>query len=278
MGRVILLLILGCSSLWGKVYDCFMFFNEMEILSVRFAELYDHVDAFVIVEARETHSGHKKSLQLRRMLGQKFRKYRDKIILLEAPVIETTDKWERETKQRDWIMQGLKYASPSDVVIISDCDEIVKARRLQELVEYVKEHPDDVVAIDCAMYRYYLNRKESERWNKLPYMCTFGKLQQKTPTYYRRTFKNKVIPFTDTGWHFTNQGGIERLQQKWMSFAHSADKPIQRNLMRLVRNKEQEMRRLAEGLEFVEIDESFPKSIVSRYDMFVNKGFIDCEK
>jgi hypothetical protein len=34
-----------------KIYDCFTFYNELDLLELRLEELYDHVDHFVLVEA-----------------------------------------------------------------------------------------------------------------------------------------------------------------------------------------------------------------------------------
>ena len=34
----------------SKIYDCFNFYNEMDLLELRFNELYDVVDHFVLVE------------------------------------------------------------------------------------------------------------------------------------------------------------------------------------------------------------------------------------
>ena len=40
-----------------RVYDCFTFFNEVELLELRLATLYDYVDFFVIIEAASTFTG-----------------------------------------------------------------------------------------------------------------------------------------------------------------------------------------------------------------------------
>jgi len=45
-----------------KIYDCFTFFNELEILDLRLKELNNHVDYFVLVEATLTHTGKSKDL------------------------------------------------------------------------------------------------------------------------------------------------------------------------------------------------------------------------
>ena len=64
-----------------KVYDCFMFYNEIEILDIRLNELNPYVDYFVIVEAQETHSGLKKELVFE-MYKHLFDRYTDKIIYI----------------------------------------------------------------------------------------------------------------------------------------------------------------------------------------------------
>ena len=37
-----------------KIFDCFPFYNELDLLELRLNELYDHVDRFVLVEANTT--------------------------------------------------------------------------------------------------------------------------------------------------------------------------------------------------------------------------------
>jgi beta-1,4-mannosyl-glycoprotein beta-1,4-N-acetylglucosaminyltransferase len=40
-----------------KIYDCFIFFNELDLLELRLNVLDSYVDYFVICEASVTHSG-----------------------------------------------------------------------------------------------------------------------------------------------------------------------------------------------------------------------------
>ena len=40
-----------------KVYDCFPFFNELDVLEIRLKELWDVVDVFVLAESNLSHSG-----------------------------------------------------------------------------------------------------------------------------------------------------------------------------------------------------------------------------
>ena len=47
------------------IYDCFNFFNELDLLEIRFYTLYEVVDKFVIVESNKTHSGIPKDFNFR---------------------------------------------------------------------------------------------------------------------------------------------------------------------------------------------------------------------
>ena len=43
-----------------RVYDTFIFYNELDLLEIRLRELYDHVDVFVLVESNLTLTNHPK--------------------------------------------------------------------------------------------------------------------------------------------------------------------------------------------------------------------------
>src|SRR4030042_2627609 len=62
-----------------KIYDCFPFHNELDLLEVRLHELYDVVDYFVLSESTRTHSGQFKPLYYK-MNKPRFERFKDKII------------------------------------------------------------------------------------------------------------------------------------------------------------------------------------------------------
>ena len=47
-----------------KIYDCFMYYDEDELLDLRFNILDEYVDKFIITESKFTHSGKVKSKNL----------------------------------------------------------------------------------------------------------------------------------------------------------------------------------------------------------------------
>ena len=62
-----------------KIFDSFRFFNELEILEIRFNLLYDVVDHFVITECPYTTMGDEKPLYYLEN-KDRFSKFNDKVI------------------------------------------------------------------------------------------------------------------------------------------------------------------------------------------------------
>ena len=123
-----------------KIFDCTTFFDENLMLEIRFNVLDKHVDKFVIVEAKYSHSGEKKKLNFD---IKKFSDYKKKIIYLivdnepENIVYEKngknlTEKNDQMRKnsikriayQRNFLVNSLNEAADDDYIFYSDNDEI----------------------------------------------------------------------------------------------------------------------------------------------------------
>ena len=59
-----------------KIYDCFMYYDEDELLDLRFNILDQYVDKFVITESKFTHSG---KIKNKNFHSEKFKKFYKKI-------------------------------------------------------------------------------------------------------------------------------------------------------------------------------------------------------
>ena len=69
-----------------KIIDCFIFYNELDLLYYRLSTLYDIVDYFIIIESTHTFSGKEKKLFLNENLIL-FDKFKSKIIhLISKPL------------------------------------------------------------------------------------------------------------------------------------------------------------------------------------------------
>ena len=136
-----------------KIYDCFPFCNEYELLELRLELLNEVVDKFVIVESKYTQRGEIKGYNFS-MDDARFKKYKDKIILIkcdeDVPVKEFQNDqskgfWINEFHQRNAIIKGLINCNYDDIIVISDVDEIPNPDILSNLdkkMNFKFEHDD----------------------------------------------------------------------------------------------------------------------------------------
>ena len=260
-----------------QIYDCFLFFNELELLEVRLSEMYDHVDRFVLVEATETFRGKPKPLVFAEN-RHRFEKFADKIIhVVVTERIATENPWKRERFQRQQVMRGLKKCHKNDVIFLSDVDEIVRGDRIQEIARLITSKEEQAVVCNQAMYCGYLNRYlggwsgtiglSYDDFKRLPTKIT-RRLRNRTPRTLRKAQINKIIRVDNAGWHFSSVGGISRYITKLESFSHKKlDTPEI--------DKAKHFSDTIAPLPIVEIDTSFPRYIYDNRKLFEAIGFIE---
>jgi len=138
------------------IYDCFTFFNELDLLELRLHILNDVVDKFVLVEATKTHSNIEKELYYQNN-KKRFKKYSDKIIHIVVDKFpEYIDSWTFEKYQRDCIISGLKRCEPNDVIIISDADEIPNPEKIKKYAQ-----TPGIKTFKQKMFYYFLNNNDT---------------------------------------------------------------------------------------------------------------------
>ncbi len=253
-----------------KVYDCFIFFNELEILEIKLNELYEHVDYFVLVESTETFRGNPKPLHFEEN-KTKFSKFLNKIIhVIVSETIEHAEYWDREIYQRNQIMRGLTHCRDEDIVIIEDLDEIISASKLPELIDLVNTNQVQYVTCAQTMYTYFLNRYGHVGYSKEYWLgsviaqYTDVKLIKPQGIRYLRNWETAKI----AGWHFTYMGGVDRVRKKLESFSHSElDNDSYKDPERI--------RKEVETLKLVQIDETFPQFVRDNIPYFKELGFIE---
>src|SRR6478609_4073409 len=200
----------------GMIYSCFTYNGEKELLRLRIEELRGLNVTHVLVESDHTFSGKKRTvcgppdwLELRsKGLSESVLKF---ICVTDMP--NNGDAWSNERWQRDAIMRGLIDAQDDDIIIISDCDEIVK----RETVEMYRLDMG-LTAVKCDTYRYYLNCLEDYQNWIMPKIMPYSYLKTTTPDKAR----NSGYPYCidNGGWHFSYLGGVERIKEKIFAFSH----------------------------------------------------------
>jgi beta-1,4-mannosyl-glycoprotein beta-1,4-N-acetylglucosaminyltransferase len=279
------------------IYDCFTFYNELDLLQVRLHELHEVVDRFVLVEATQTFQGKPKPLFFKDNAAA-FARYADKIIhvVVEFPACDLTSQlatrprnaiWARQHYQRDQIAQGLSKASPGDLIIVSDLDEIISASKLREAI--AKRGPHDLTIFEMPIHTGFVNRRvRNTVWEKGPRMIEFsdfpgaehlrltkicasshlgnnalGRLYTRYQNYMLRSVANRICIIADSGWHMTSIGDWNCYRTKVQAISE-----VERANRAEFQCKEAFERRLSETTTTVDPSE-LPKFIRENLESFV---------
>lgn len=239
-----------------RVFDCFTFFNELDILEMRLNELDRCVDKFVLVEATKTHSGKDKPLYFFEARGEsRFEKFLSKIehvIVEDMP--EGDDRWVRENFQRNAILRGLARAGAQngDLVMISDADEIPNPLMVDiKMIGVYRQQ----------MYCYCYNILNTvEQWRGTV-AVPFAVLTVMKPQELRDARYAKPRVIENGGWHFSWIGKQDKLLEKLGAFAHSEydNDEVREKLADRMERMVDFAGRSEEQFKVVEIDGSFPK-------------------
>lgn len=257
-----------------KVFDCFPFLNELDILDIRFAELYDVVDRFIIVEAMQTHSGLPKPLNFQNNLDR-YQKYLHKVTYLVIEQLPVgNDDWARERTQRDYIMNGLKDCKDTDIILIGDCDEIPKAEAIKN---YKIEQ--GLTCIQTNLYYYNFNCRAKDKWNWLR-ILPYGKLKQMSPCEVRYTpnYNPDTDMILDSGWHFSYfASSPEKVIEKIKASPHqeyNKGKFVDAETVKIKMQNGQDLFDRDLKYDLVPIDNSYPKFVIENLETFKKKGLV----
>jgi len=198
-----------------KIYDCFYFFDELDLLEIRLNILNDVVDYFVISEADETFTGKKKCLLFKENYDR-YKKWHHKIIYVNPPNFEANtfllkkayeskntgnkeDVWIREFYQKESIDFALSSCQEDDLIFISDLDEIwnpnINLKNVKDLVYRPVQ--------ECRPF--YLNLKSNlsiDCWTGTRF-SKYKTYKQYGPNHFRTEREVQGIKINDGGWHFT---------------------------------------------------------------------------
>ncbi|MBQ3344519.1 MAG: hypothetical protein IJG84_21650 [Kiritimatiellae bacterium] len=266
------------------IYDCFSFFNELDILELRLKTLFDVVDRFVISESRYSHSGKKKRLLFKENQSR-FTPYLAKIIYIVSPDPKEPDRaisdiayrWELENIQRNATIQHIAQTlSDEDILIVSDLDEIPSPEAIRRAV---KQHRP--VRLLQKLYYYYLNLRccTTPYWSSgtvvLPVKCfnnehTYAKIRQgialvpsvnigSTATKVR--FLQNIPKIRNGGWHFSYMGGIQYILTKLHSIADGLHDKADESYVRHCIETGNDPYDRGEWYFAEKLDDSFPSSV-----------------
>lgn len=273
------------------IYDCFAFFNELDLLEIRLNELDSVVDKFVLVEATRTFQKQPKPLYYEEN-KERFKNFKDKIIHIVVDDypnffsrFRVPTAMDYDNHQKNQITRGLKNIKPDDIIIYSDLDEIPRA---EKIIQY-KDQPG-IKVFQQILCSYFincisthgpvnpceLNTKGIHYWRG-SVMANFSEFKNtKLFRKLRDIQSDSTIQIEDGGWHFSYLGDSEKILQKLNSWTHSKDKGTKDHISKLQDQKVLEDI-IAKGkdlfgrdyvYEFVKLDEKFPKYLVKNKNKF----------
>jgi beta-1,4-mannosyl-glycoprotein beta-1,4-N-acetylglucosaminyltransferase len=137
------------------LYDCFTFFNELDLLEIRLNTLNDVVDKFVLVEATRTQNNEKKPLYYN-LNKDRYKKFAKKIIhIIVDKYPKKINQWTIENWQRNQIAKGLARCKDDDIIMISDLDEIVNQDIIINEIKSIQDGEIKVFKLNSSFL--YLN-------------------------------------------------------------------------------------------------------------------------
>jgi beta-1,4-mannosyl-glycoprotein beta-1,4-N-acetylglucosaminyltransferase len=209
------------------ILDCVPYFREADVWRLRYETLRGVVDGFVVVEARQTHSGQAKGLTFEAPDDDRVAYRRLTLPEPDAPGLPATRR--REMFQRNALADaasawGDHNLPDSTILLISDCDEIPRPEAVAALRQRGLED-GEVVIFRQSLYYYNLNTCAGPVWNGTraarwadvralsPHVIRYG-LGQPDEHYPRYLLLN------GGGWHLSYFGGPEQVQAKMRAFLH----------------------------------------------------------
>lgn len=276
-------------------YDCFSFFNELDLLEIRLNTLDKVVDKFILAESPFTHTGNPKPLYYAENKAR-FAKFNDRIIHIivddfpampdDMPIREKA--WTRENWQRNAIVRGLSSdIKDDDILLISDLDEIPNPDYVQKTIG----NPVGITRLDLKAYCFFINLRNVSYpiWNNGTRILTWRTFNDPAtyahadyseccvaavnqgPSATRVRFLKPTKILKPAGWHFSYLGGVEAIQRKMKSIAHTEFDTDERTSLENIRT------RLRQGKGFFNsaerflpeiIDESFPMAITRNQQIY----------
>lgn len=279
-----------------KIYDCFTFFNELDLLEIRLEEHFQHVDYFVIAEANKSHQGFAKEFVLEKY-WDRFKKYQEKIIYVKVDDMPNDSySWTLENFQRNALQKGLANTTDDDVIVISDCDEILRPSTFElmrndtERELWICRQPIfwskiNYFQIEPVGAGYNVNSMATTKRS----LTSPQDLRNKTQWAFHNIpvdhIDDNIRTIQHAGWHFSYLGDDGQARSKLENFAHTEA----RHLIPGLNTKQA----IEKGLNPIapndpgkyaaaRLDDYFPKSIIENQDrwqhLIVPNGQLDIRK
>ena len=207
-----------------KIIDCFRFYNEKELLELRYDLYKDYVDHFIILEGNRTQSGvlreellAKKYIKELNLPKEKFRVIEvelpgndEEIENIEEDIMfrslsgHSNDTYKNSlnarTRERlllDSLLDVVSDFNDNDVFLVSDCDEIIKPENIPYFSDMVLKNSERLIKVPLVELQGRANLRAYNRETDIPistdnvfFMCTKKHFEKCTPFRMRFDINN----------------------------------------------------------------------------------------
>ena len=266
-----------------KIFDCFIFFNEFDLLEIRLTELYDHVDYFVMAEANTTHTGNPKPFYFLDN-KERYKPFLDKIIHIKVedmPGPQNGDNMPNDRHQRNCLVRGLGNAASHDVIMCSDVDELLRPH-CPDFIRYDFLH--NYWAFRVPMFNYRFNymwikplmfqvngQAYTVEWaKKFPNINYIRETHGGIWTSRTKMYDDRVdMCFPHAGWHFSSMGNSNDVITKFISGAgHESYDLSKVDVDSLIKQGKSMLWGDRSGFMPVKLDDYFPKTILQNKEKY----------
>lgn len=235
--------------------DCFLFFQELDLLEIRLRYLYDEIDQFVVIEASQAFSGEAKPFVFEEH-EERFAPFSEKILYFKLDefhhsfddvcnalrrkadsislhilgILETQSHFDRndlhwvlDQYHRECLLYPIeKIAKLDDLIFFSDLDELPSTSAIQRAGEVSK--PGTLSVLVCDEFDYFLNWFNFRGWPGA-IVGRWADIRTRSLNDLRRLVRASDASFKGQriergGYHFTSCGGLDALQRKIESWGH----------------------------------------------------------
>lgn len=193
------------------IWDTVMGHDELDMLECRLTELQGVKNlTHVVVEADVDHQGHPKPYHFSENLDR-FAAWSDRLVIVRATGLpDSPDAWDREHAQREHVAEALVDASPDDVVLHGDIDEIPTATFAANVA------PRGFVTAGMAFHCFAVDWLHPQVWPG----TVAGRYRNITSYSKMRDARLMGTPIPRSGWHFSWVGGHQASLEKTTRFCH----------------------------------------------------------
>ena len=220
-----------------KIIDCFLFYNELDMLEFRLTELNEHVDYFIILDSDFDFAGNKKDSMFE-LNKNRFDSWKEKIIRIDCPELTVelfnqinTEKYTQyknlstDIINKDniifYMMIKLIETLPQleldfeDIIMFSDIDEIPDFTTLDLIGDYLLFN-----SIILRQKRFFWTTKYIDKDLSFGTSCHQYTKISRNPLVLDHFYKlksNKKFSnntFLDSGWHFSHFEDLGNLHKK----------------------------------------------------------------